>query len=66
MLDISQIQDQLRDRNLSAVAREVGMPYPTLYRLARGDGSRVLHSTVAKLSDYLLSQQRKITPFGKK
>lgn len=48
-----QIRTALRHHNLSAVARETGIPYMNVWRLARGDQKRAGYETVRILSEYL-------------
>jgi hypothetical protein len=54
MLTLEQIIDQLDDRNLSKVAREVGLSTNTLWRIKHNvAGEKVSYETVKILSDYL-------------
>lgn len=57
MLTLEQIIEQLDDRNLSKVAREVGLSTNTLWRIKHNvAGERVSYETVKLLSDYLESR----------
>lgn len=53
MLTIEQIQEQLDDRRLYAVAAASGVSYQTLWKIARRKHKNVTLSTVRKLSNYL-------------
>mgnify|MGYP001575259305 CR=1 FL=1 len=53
MLAISDIRERLSDRNLSEVARRIGMPYETLYFFVTGRTDNPLYETVRKISEYL-------------
>lgn len=48
-----QIRTALRHHNLSAVAKETGIPYMNVWRLVRGDPKRAGYETVRGLSEYL-------------
>lgn len=56
MLSIEQIQEQLGDRRLYAVAAASGVSYQTIWKIARRKHRNVTLSTVKKLSDYLESR----------
>ena len=51
MLNVEQIKEQLKDRNLRAVSRAVGLHENTIYRFINDRDPR--WSTVEKLSKYL-------------
>lgn len=51
MLTIDQIKTQLKDRNIRAVARAVGLHENTIYRFLNDRDPR--WSTVEKLNNYL-------------
>jgi transcriptional regulator with XRE-family HTH domain len=53
MLTIEQIQKQLKDRNLSAVARVTGMSMQTISAISNGTATKPSYETVKLLSDYL-------------
>ena len=53
MLTIEQIQKQLKDRNLSAVARVTGMSRQTISAISNGTSTKPSYETVKLLSDYL-------------
>lgn len=56
MMTINQIVYALRDRNIQQVARESGVSANAIYRLLQG-GTRPLHDTVVRLSNYLSGTQ---------
>lgn len=51
MLDMKQIQKQLRDRRLSVLAEETGISHNTLIRVR--DTGKASYDTAKALSDYL-------------
>ena len=51
MLILEEIQDRLKDRNLSEVARRAGLDYATVYKASKA--KNVSYNTVKVLSDYL-------------
>lgn len=51
MLTIEQIKEKLKDRNISAVAKALGVHQNTLYRL----DEKTSYKVVKALSDYLES-----------
>lgn len=54
MLTLEQIVKKLDDRNLSKVAKNVGLHPQTLWRIKHGyTGENVSYETVKLLSDYL-------------
>lgn len=53
LLDLSDIKKGLSDRRLYKVAEVTGLSYPTLKKLANGDGSTCNMSTIQTVSDYL-------------
>lgn len=64
MLTLEQIQEKLADRNLAAVARNVGLSYQTVfYAFHAGkkdhEGRAVTYETVKTLSDYLACEHKK-------
>lgn len=52
MIELSEIQAILSDRNLREVSRQTGIYYGTLYRLAHGVGDPSF-GTVYRLTQYL-------------
>lgn len=52
MLRMDEIRRLMKDRNLSAVAREAKISRPVLYQIIRED-TDPRYSTVERLSDYL-------------
>ena len=59
MLRLEQIKIYLRDRNLKAVARDTGLSYMTVRRVALGL-TKPDYETIEKLSDYV---EEKIAQF---
>ncbi len=53
MLLLSEVREQLGDKNLKEVARRTGRAYDTVWRVFRGDTKRVAYDVVVRLSDYL-------------
>jgi hypothetical protein len=54
MLTVEEVSKRLRDRTLTKVALASGLSYPSVFKVARWDGTeRVDYETVKKLSDYL-------------
>ena len=51
-MNIEQIQNALKDRNLQAVAEATGLNAATLYRISRGKG-KPHAATLRALSQYL-------------
>jgi len=47
------IKQKLKDRNLSAVARAVGVHYNTLYHISTGSNANARASTLEKITAYL-------------
>jgi DNA-binding phage protein len=57
MLSPTQLKEILLDRNLSHVAREIGVTKPTIYRFMRIGKCSI--STLEKLNDYFSKQEKK-------
>ena len=53
MLTLEQIRHLLRDRNLRDVARESGLHYNVIYRLANDAVKNPSYETTKRISDYL-------------
>lgn len=53
MLDLNQIIDKLKDRNLAAVAAKIKVTRAYLSAIVRGDKKNPGYEIVKKLSDYL-------------
>lgn len=53
MLAINEIQKRLKDRNLSAVARETGFSRAAIHKLSSGKSKMPTHDLIKKVSDYL-------------
>ena len=57
LLPIKTISDLLkRERNLSAIAKKVGLTHGTLSRIAKKDDANIDVSTLQALSDYFVSE----------
>jgi len=54
LLRLSEVQRRLVPMNLRHVARETGIEYGTLYRVANGAGN-TSYTVVEKLSDWLVA-----------
>jgi len=52
MMTLRQIREALKDRNLSAVARNTNLSYGAVWRIANGSAN-VTYPTVEALSSYL-------------
>ena len=52
-MNISKIIDELKTRNVSQVAKDIGVSHHTLHRLIHGITADPHHSLVVKLHDYL-------------
>jgi transcriptional regulator with XRE-family HTH domain len=53
MLTIKEIQEKLKDRNLAAVARNIGYTRAGVHKLASGKSKKPTYELIKKLSDYL-------------
>jgi ABC-type Zn uptake system ZnuABC Zn-binding protein ZnuA len=53
MLDLQQIKDKLKERRLPVVARETGLHYNTVRKIAADADVDVSYLTVKRISDYL-------------
>lgn len=56
MLLLSDIEKLLQDRKPTVVARETGLSYQTVWRIAKGKYQAVNYETVRKLSNYFHAQ----------
>lgn len=52
-MNISKIIDELKKRNVSQVAKDIGVNHHTLHRLINGITTDPHHSLVVKLHEYL-------------
>jgi predicted transcriptional regulator len=50
---IVEIQNRLKDKNVSEVARRAGMAYPTVYNIYNGKATDIRMSTYHRLIDVL-------------
>lgn len=53
MMTLPQVQAALADRRLTVVARETGLAYDTVWRVASGRAKAVSYDVVERLSRYL-------------
>lgn len=53
MLSIKEIRAKLGDRNLTKVAKNVGLSYNTVFYFCREEAKEPSYKTVKALSDYL-------------
>lgn len=57
MLTCKEIRFQLRDRNLSKVAREIGMTRQQLWAISNGVTANPTGKTLEKISNYLEAEE---------
>lgn len=57
MMSLEQIQEELKERNMSEIAREVGVTGAYLSAIKRGVKVNPSYETVKKLSDALRSKK---------
>ena len=55
--DLQYVVRQLADMNLKKIARNVGLSYMTVYRIANGENTAPMFSTVKKLADYFRGKE---------
>ena len=53
MLTLAQIRLLLKDRRLSVVSKEIGVSYPTILAIYKGESKNPNYETIEKLSEYL-------------
>jgi DNA-binding phage protein len=53
MMTLLEIKQNLRDKNLAYVAREIGMTRQQLWCIATGVNGNPTYNTLEKISDYL-------------
>jgi hypothetical protein len=53
MLSLKEIEESLKDRNLSEVGRRTELPPSTVWRIANGQGATVEYRSIEKVSNYL-------------
>lgn len=58
MLELEQIRERLKDRNLSFISQEVNMSYATVWKIAKRKDKAVSYSAIKRLSDYFEAQER--------
>ncbi len=59
ILSLDAIQDYLSDKRLYVVAKETGLSYPTLRKLADGVETNYTLSTIRAISEYVHSRNIK-------
>lgn len=52
-MEINEIREKLRDRNLRHVARAIGIHENSLYRLVKNEDANPSYETVRKIVNYL-------------
>jgi DNA-binding phage protein len=60
MMTLEQIRDGLRDRKLKMVAKETGLHYHTLLRIAQDKDTNPTIDTVQRISDYLTKSAKAV------
>jgi DNA-binding phage protein len=60
MMTLEQIRDGLRDRKLKMVAKETGLHYHTLLRIAQDEDTNPTIDTVQRISDYLTKSAKAV------
>lgn len=53
MLTLEQIRERLKDRRLTVVSKEIGVSYPAVLAIAKGESDNPNYKTIELLSDYL-------------
>ena len=53
MLSVEEIRTKLEDRNLTKVAKKVGLSYNTVFYFCRDECKEPIYKTVKALSEYL-------------
>jgi hypothetical protein len=53
MLDIEQVQEELKTRSLSVVSMDTRITYNQLWRLRKGQDTNPQYKTLKAISDYL-------------
>lgn len=53
LMTLAQIEAKLKSRRLYFVARETGLSYPTLKKMADGENANFTMATLRAISDYL-------------
>lgn len=53
MLTLEQIQEQLKDRRLTVVSKEIGVSYPTLLAIAKGESKNPSYRIIQLICKYL-------------
>jgi len=56
ILSLKEIQENLKDKRLYIVAKKIGLSYPTLKRLVKGNSQNYNYKTLKLVSDYILNQ----------
>lgn len=58
LMTLQQIQDALKDRRLYVVAKETGLTYPTVKKMADGKELNYTLNTIKAVSRYLSDKKR--------
>ena len=58
IMTLQQIQDALKDRRLYVVAKETGLTYPTIKKMADGKELNYTLNTIKAVSKYLSDKKR--------
>lgn len=58
MLELEQIRERLKDRNLWYVSVEVNLAYATVWKIAKRKDKAASYNAVKRLSDYFEAQER--------
>jgi len=53
MLDVKQVQEELKTRSLSVVSMDTRITYNQLWRLRKGQDTNPQYKTLKTISDYL-------------
>lgn len=57
MLTLEQLQERLKDRRLTVISKEIGVSYPTLLAIARGESKNPSYRIVQLICEYLESNK---------
>ena len=53
MLTLEEIKAGLKDKRLTVVAKKIGVSYPRLLALSKGEADNIGYKILQKVSDYL-------------
>jgi DNA-binding Xre family transcriptional regulator len=57
LMSLAQIEVKLKSRRLYFVAKETGLSYPTLKKMADGENANYTLATLRAISDYLRDEE---------